>query len=108
MKMLNSSKGPAVRSLRAQVDKVCYPQEMLKTLNSQENLEIKEAIVDDLLVKDNKVKIKEEHAGLHFLMEVSTKYSDEELMKRIAAKGVHISCLSQYFYDKKKAKKHKK
>lgn len=32
MKMLNSSKGPAVRSLRAQADKVTYPQEMLKTL----------------------------------------------------------------------------
>lgn len=54
----------------------------------------------------DRVVIKEEHAGLHFLMEVSTKYSDEELMKRIAAKGVHISCLSQYFYDKRKAKRH--
>lgn len=53
-----------------------------------------------------KVKIKEEHAGLHFLLEVDTKYSDEELIKRIAAEGIHISCLSQYFYDKKNAKEH--
>ena len=55
MKMLNSSKGPAVRSLRAQVDKVTYPQEMLKYLQSQENLEIQEAMVEDLIVADNSV-----------------------------------------------------
>ena len=50
MKMLNSSKGPAVRSLRAQVDKVTYPQEMLKTLENTKNLTIKEEMVEDLLV----------------------------------------------------------
>ena len=55
LKMLNTKKGPAVHALRAQADKVIYPQEMLKTLKNQENLEIKEAIVDDLLVKDNQV-----------------------------------------------------
>ena len=56
MKMLNSSKGPAVRSLRAQVDKVTYPQEMLKVLKSQENLELLEAMVEDLIVENNAVK----------------------------------------------------
>ena len=40
IKMLNSAKGPAVRSLRAQADKITYPKEMLKTLTNQENLEI--------------------------------------------------------------------
>ena len=55
LKMLNTKKGPAVWALRAQADKITYPKEMLKTLNSQENLTIKEAIVDDLLVKDNEV-----------------------------------------------------
>ena len=54
MKMLNSSKGPAVRSLRAQVDKVTYPQEMLKVLKTQDNLTILEAMVEDLIV-DNKI-----------------------------------------------------
>ncbi len=54
----------------------------------------------------DKVKIKEENAGLHFLLEVDTKHSDEDLIKRIAEKGIHVSCLSQYFYDRKKAKKH--
>ena len=56
IKMLNSSKGPAVRSLRAQVDKVTYPQEMLKYLKSQENLEILEAMVEDLIVEEGSVK----------------------------------------------------
>ncbi|MGN1269057.1 MAG: tRNA uridine-5-carboxymethylaminomethyl(34) synthesis enzyme MnmG [Candidatus Aphodocola sp.] len=55
IKMLNSSKGPAVRSLRSQADKVTYKKEMLKTLQSTPNLTIKEAIVADILVKDNKI-----------------------------------------------------
>lgn len=55
MKMLNRSKGPAVRSLRSQADKVTYKREMLKTLRNTENLTIKEAIVSDLLVENNKI-----------------------------------------------------
>ena len=55
MKMLNQSKGPAVRSLRSQADKVTYKREMLKTLRNQESLTIKEAIVSDLLVENNKI-----------------------------------------------------
>ncbi len=55
MKMLNSSKGPSVHSLRAQVDKVTYPQEMLKTLQHQKKLEIKQAMVEDLIVENNSV-----------------------------------------------------
>lgn len=56
IKMLNSAKGPAVQSLRAQGDKVAYPKEMLKELNSLESLEIKEAMVEDLIVEDETVK----------------------------------------------------
>ena len=56
IKMLNSAKGPAVQSLRAQGDKIAYPKEMLKELQSLENLEIKEAMVEDLIVEDGKVK----------------------------------------------------
>ena len=55
IKMLNQSKGPAVRSLRSQADKVTYKKEMLKTLKNTENLTIKEAIVSDLLVENNKI-----------------------------------------------------
>ncbi len=56
MKMLNSSKGPAVRSLRAQSDKVLYPREMLKTLKNQANLTLIEAYVKHLIVEDQIVK----------------------------------------------------
>ncbi len=56
IKMLNSAKGPAVQALRAQADKVTYPKEMLNTLQNTNNLEIKEAIVEDLIVEENKVK----------------------------------------------------
>ena len=56
MKMLNSSKGPSVHSLRAQADKVTYPQEMLKTLKHQENLQLLEGMVEDLVIEDKTVK----------------------------------------------------
>ena len=55
LKMLNTKKGPAVQALRAQADKITYPQEMWKTISNQENLEVKEAFVDDLIVENNKV-----------------------------------------------------
>ena len=56
MKMLNYAKGPAVKSLRAQADKVTYPNEMLKVLRQEKNLSIKEGMVENLIVKDNIVK----------------------------------------------------
>ena len=56
IKMLNSAKGPAVQALRAQADKKTYPKNMLKTLESTSNLEIRETLVEDLIVEDNKIK----------------------------------------------------
>ena len=56
IKMLNSGKGPAVKSLRAQGDKVIYPQNMVKALRSLENLTIEEGMVEDLIVEDNTIK----------------------------------------------------
>lgn len=56
IKMLNKSKGPAVRALRAQSDKLEYPKEMLKTLKAQENLDLLEAYVKELIVEDRVVK----------------------------------------------------
>lgn len=55
MKMLNYAKGPAVKSLRAQADKITYPREMVKLLRQEKNLTIKEGMVEDLIVKDNTV-----------------------------------------------------
>ena len=56
IKLLNTKKGPAVQALRAQGDKVKYPQEMLKTINNTKNLEVLESIVEHLIVEDNKIK----------------------------------------------------
>ena len=55
IKMLNNKKGPAIRALRAQGDKITYPKKMLEIMNNTENLDIKEGIVEDLIVENNKV-----------------------------------------------------
>lgn len=55
-KMLNSSKGPAVHSLRAQADKEDYSREMRQVLEKQENLTIKQAEVTELLTENGEVK----------------------------------------------------
>lgn len=54
-KMLNSSKGPAVHSLRAQADKKNYSQEMRNTLENEDNITIRQAEVSELLVEDGKI-----------------------------------------------------
>ena len=53
-----------------------------------------------------KVKIKEEDSGLHFLMQVDTKLSDEELTKRALERGVKLSFLSYYYYTSDTAPQH--
>lgn len=55
MKMLNTGKGPAVRALRAQADKELYAKEMRKTVENQENLTLRQTMVDEILVEDEKV-----------------------------------------------------
>ena len=56
IKMLNNSKGPAVRSLRAQADKRVYPKKMLEFLEKNKNLTIEEGLVENIIVEDNTVK----------------------------------------------------
>ena len=63
IKMLNTSKGPAVHSLRAQADRKRYQMEMKHTLEKQENLEIKQAEIVDIKIEDNKVKSIETSVG---------------------------------------------
>ena len=53
IKMLNTKKGPAVQALRAQIDKITYKKNMQETIKNQENLELKEAMVEDLIIKNN-------------------------------------------------------
>ena len=66
IKMLNNGKGPAVRSLRAQADKITYPKNMLKALQNTENLTIIEGMVEDLITDNNTIK------GI--ILEDGTKY----------------------------------
>ena len=55
MKMLNTGKGPAVRALRAQADKELYSKEMRKTVENQENLTLRQTMIDEILVENGKV-----------------------------------------------------
>lgn len=55
MRMLNTGKGPAVYSLRAQSDKKLYQMSMTKTLENQENLDVKQLMITDLLLEDGVV-----------------------------------------------------
>lgn len=56
MRMLNTGKGPAVQALRAQADKNDYAQEMKKTLEKQENLLLRQGIVEELIVEDGEIR----------------------------------------------------
>ena len=63
LRMLNTSKGPAVYSLRAQADRKAYQQEMKHTLEKQENLYLKQAEIVDFTVENGKVKSVETNIG---------------------------------------------
>ena len=63
IKMLNTSKGPAVHSLRAQADRKKYQMEMKHTLERQENLFLKQAEIVDIKVEDGKVTAIETNVG---------------------------------------------
>ncbi|MEC1742727.1 tRNA uridine-5-carboxymethylaminomethyl(34) synthesis enzyme MnmG [Schinkia azotoformans] len=56
MRMLNTGKGPAVRALRAQADKYHYQKEMKHTLEKEENLVLKQAMVKSLIVENEECK----------------------------------------------------
>ena len=56
MRMLNTGKGPAVYSLRAQSDKKAYQSEMTHILENEANLDVKQLTVTDLIVEDKIVK----------------------------------------------------
>ncbi|SFA42687.1 tRNA uridine 5-carboxymethylaminomethyl modification enzyme [Parageobacillus thermantarcticus] len=66
MRMLNTGKGPAVRALRAQADKVLYQREMKKTLENQENLTLLQGKVERLIVENGVCKGVITHTGAHY------------------------------------------
>ena len=63
VRMLNTSKGPAVHSLRAQADRKKYQREMKHTLENQENLFLKQAEIVDIKQENGKIKSVETHIG---------------------------------------------
>ena len=66
MRMLNTGKGPAVRALRAQADKYAYQTELKHTLENTDNLDLRQGIVEKLIVEDNVVKGVEISTGTKF------------------------------------------
>lgn len=56
IKMLNSKKGPGVRSLRCQADKIIYPNNMINTLKQTKELDLKEELVREIIVENNTIK----------------------------------------------------
>ena len=66
-KMLNTAKGPAVHSLRAQADKEQYHLEMKKTIENQPNLDLKQGEVVDLIMEDGAVKGVKMRTGSQYL-----------------------------------------
>lgn len=66
MKMLNTGKGPAVRALRAQADKAFYAREMKHTVEKQENLTLRQSLIDDILVEDGRVVGVETATGIKY------------------------------------------
>ncbi len=69
LRMLNTSKGPAVYSLRAQADRKRYQMEMKHTLEKQPNLYLKQAEIVDIGVEDGKVKWVETNIGAIYKVE---------------------------------------
>ena len=66
MKILNSSKGPAVRALRAQSDKYEYMQYMRNIIEAEENIYLKQCSITDLITKDGKVTGVIDEYGLEY------------------------------------------
>ncbi len=92
-KILNNSKGPAVYSLRAQVDRRHYQMEMKHTLELQDNLDIRQAEIVELLTDENKTKITgvKTHTGAIFNCRAVILTTGTYLMGRIIIGDVSYS-----------------
>ena len=83
MRMLNTGKGPAVHALRAQADKKWYQQEMIRTLENQANLDVKQALVERLVIDGNRVTGVVTNTGAKFLAQAVVITSGTYLKGRI-------------------------
>jgi tRNA uridine 5-carboxymethylaminomethyl modification enzyme len=89
IRLLNTGKGPAVHALRAQADKKLYQQEMTMVLQSQENLDVKQATVDKILVKNYRVEGIVTKTGAKFLAQTVILTTGTYLRGRIIIGEVH-------------------
>ncbi|NLM75802.1 MAG: tRNA uridine-5-carboxymethylaminomethyl(34) synthesis enzyme MnmG [Clostridiaceae bacterium] len=90
-KILNRSKGPAVYSLRAQIDRRAYQEHMKLTLEQQENLDLKQAEVIEILTENKKVKGIRVHTGTIYLAKVVILTTGTYLKSRIIIGDVSIN-----------------
>ena len=91
MRMLNTSKGPAVYSLRAQADRKKYQMEMKHTLELQENLDVKQAEIVEYILKDGKI------APIGFLSGLSDEIKAN--FRDYAKKPIEITCMEIQYHD---------
>lgn len=83
-RMLNKAKGPAVHSLRAQIDRRAYQEEMKQVLEEQDNLDLKQAEITDVLFdKNNNVTGVRTHTGAQFACRCAIICSGTYLRSRI-------------------------
>ncbi len=109
-KMLNASKGPAVRCLRVQADKVKYPEKMLDALENTKNLDIIEGKVEDIVIEDDKVTgvILEDGTKIHAKIVILTTgtYTKSNILigSQSIEEGPHGEDRSNYLSDNLKEK----
>ncbi len=82
-RMLNKAKGPAVHSLRAQIDRRAYQEEMKERLENQENLDLKQAEVTRIIFEKGEVKGVETHTGAQYECKCAILCSGTYLKGRI-------------------------
>lgn len=83
MKMLNSSKGPAVRALRAQSDKKEYMNYMRNIIEKNENIYLKQCCISDLIVEDGKIKGAIDQYGIEYFAPTVILTTGTSLMGKI-------------------------
>lgn len=83
MKMLNSSKGPAVRALRAQSDKKEYMNYMRNIIEKNENIYLKQCCISDLIVENGKIKGAKDQYGIEYFAPTVILTTGTSLMGKI-------------------------
>lgn len=83
MKMLNSSKGPAVRALRAQSDKKEYMNFMRNIIEKNENIFLKQCCITDLIVENSKIKGAVDQYGIEYIAPTVILTTGTSLMGKI-------------------------